>query len=130
MPTIIFRSQFEANIARHLVKLGARFGYESKRIKFTRPARPTTYTPDFILSNGIIIETKGLFTSSDRKKHLAVREQHPQLDIRFVFQRAANRLSKQSKTTYADWCNKNGFKWADGTVPAAWVEETTQVHHD
>ena len=43
------------------------------------------YIPDFVLDNGIIIETKGLFTSEDRRKHIEVQKQHPELDIRFVF---------------------------------------------
>jgi len=121
MPSITFRSQFEVHIAKQLVAMGAKFSYESRRIKYLRPAMPTGYTPDFILSNGIIIETKGLFSAKDRKKHLAVREQHPNLDIRFVFQRAANRLSKKSKTTYADWCEKNKFLWSNGNIPLEWV---------
>ena len=44
-----------------------------------------TYTPDFLLPNGIIIETKGRFTPEDRRKHLLIKKQHPDLDIRFVF---------------------------------------------
>ena len=31
--------------------------------------RTRHYTPDFILENGIVIETKGRFVSNDRRKH-------------------------------------------------------------
>ena len=41
---------------------------------------------------------------------LAVKEQNPELDIRFVFQRN-NTLSKNSKTTYGAWCEKHGFPY-------------------
>ena len=33
---------------------------------------------------------------ADRKKHLLIKEQHPELDIRFVFSRAGNKLSSKS----------------------------------
>ena len=41
----------------------------------------------FRLDNGIIIETKGAFNSADRKKHKLIKEQHPELDIRFMFEK-------------------------------------------
>ena len=81
------------------------------------------YTPDFILSNGIIIEAKGLFEADDRKKHLLIKSQYPHLDIRFVFSNPRNKLYKGSKTTYADWCQKYGFKYASKSIPASWFKE-------
>lgn len=82
------------------------------------------YTPDWQLPNGIVIESKGRFLPTDRKKHLKVKVQHPHLDIRFVFQRSKNPITKGSKTTYADWCDKHGFKWADKDVPDSWINES------
>lgn len=70
----------------------------------------------------LIVETKGRFTAADRKKHLLIKEQHPGYDIRFLFQRSASRLSKKSKTTYADWCRKHGFLFADKVVPEKWLK--------
>lgn len=70
-----------------------------------------TYTPDFSLGENLWVETKGLFTSADRTKHLYVRKTHPNQKVLFVFQQPEKTLSKKSKTTYADWCNLNGFKW-------------------
>ena len=99
------------------------FGYETKKIKYRKPAKDATYTPDFILPNGIIIEGKGRFLTADRQKHLLVRDQQPDLDIRFVFSRSAAKISKASKTTYANWCEKNGFQYADRSIPKAWIEE-------
>lgn len=85
--------------------------------------RNRTYTPDFLLPNGIIIETKGRFLPEDRRKHLEVRKQHPELDIRFVFSRASAPINKGSKTTYAMWCEKHGFLWADKQIPDDWLYE-------
>lgn len=99
------------------------FRFEELSIPFW-VAETRKYTPDFILPNGIIIETKGRFITADRKKHLLVKAQHSDLDIRFVFSRSANRISKQSRTTYAQWCESKGFKYADKRIPEAWLRET------
>jgi hypothetical protein len=69
------------------------------------------------------VESKGRFLTADRQKHLLVKEQHPHLDIRFVFQRSANPIRKSSATTYAAWCQKHGFVFADKSVPPAWLRE-------
>lgn len=69
------------------------------------------------------METKGRFTATDRKKHLLVKAQRPDLDIRFVFSNSRAKLNKGSKTTYADWCNKHGFLYADKLIPTEWLDE-------
>lgn len=81
-----------------------------------------TYTPDFVLQNGIIVEAKGRLTVHDRTKHTRISEQHPDLDIRFVFQ-YNNPITKGSKTRYTDWAEKNGFRWAMHTIPKEWFKE-------
>jgi len=53
----------------------------------------------------------------------AIRKQHPNLDIRFVFSSSKRKLSKQSKTTYAEWCIKQGFLYADKKIPEDWLIE-------
>lgn len=82
-----------------------------------------TYIPDFVLPNGVLIEVKGYFPSEDRTKMRAVKDSHPELDIRFVFQRAKTKLNKESKTTYGDWADKYGFPWADREIPVEWIYE-------
>jgi len=103
---------------------GVPFEYETETIEYLRPAKKAKYKPDFVLPNGVIIETKGRFLTADRQKHLLIKDQHPELDIRFVFSDSNKRISKQSKTTYAMWCEKNGFLYSDGAIPSAWLEET------
>lgn len=117
-----YRSGLEQDTAKFLKKRGIGFTYEEMKIKWVDP-KTKTYTPDFVLDNGIIIETKGRFISPDRAKHLAVRDQYPELDIRFVFTNSKSKLYKGSKTTYGMWCNKYDFKYADRYIPEAWLKE-------
>ncbi len=118
-----FRSGLEEETSKFLTDNGAKFTYEEMKIKYLQPATERQYTPDFVLENGIIIETKGRFLVADRKKHLLIKRQHPHLDIRFVFSNSKQKLNKTSRTTYADWCIKNGFQYADKEVPVHWIKE-------
>jgi len=97
--------------------------YEKSTIEYTVPARAAKYRPDFQLSNGVYIETKGRFMTKDRQKHVLIQEQHPDVDLRFVFSRSRATLYKGSKTTYAQWCAKHGFQFADKAVPLEWIQE-------
>jgi hypothetical protein len=118
-----FRSGLEERIAEQLDKAGVEYTYEQVKLKYIRPASQHIYTPDFVLANGIIVETKGRFLPADRQKHLLVKKHNPTLDIRFVFSNSRARITKTSRTTYADWCEKNGFKYADKTIPQEWIDE-------
>ena len=93
-----FRSKFEKNTALSLKREGVEFEYETLKISYPKLA---TYTPDFIFPNGVIIEAKGFFKPSDRTKHLLIQAQDKEnkYDIRFLFQNAYNRLTKNSNTT-------------------------------
>lgn len=117
-------SEFEYVNACDLEGRGVPFTYEQDKVKYLVER---TYTPDFkILTKSgktIFVETKGWWQSGDRTKHKLIREQHPELDIRFVFQNSSNKLNKSSKTTYAEWCDNSKFKWADGIVPKHWLDE-------
>lgn len=118
-----FRSGLEEQIARQLKAAGLDVAYEQKKVEYTKPMKKAKYTPDFELPNGIIIESKGRFLTDDRQKHLLIQAQHPDLDIRFVFSNSKTRISKTSSTTYAAWCVKNGFLFADKFIPPAWLQE-------
>ena len=96
--------------------------YEKLKIEW-EDLRYRTYTPDFELDNGIIIEMKGLFAASDRRKHIEVQRQHPTLDIRFVFSNANSKLYKGAKSRYCDWCDQKGFRWAHRVIPEEWLKE-------
>ena len=113
-----FRSDFEFKTAQQLEALGVDYEYETQSYDYVIES---TYTPDFIFPNGVIIENKGVLTPADRRKMRAVKEQYPDLDIRFLFQRGKNKLNKNSKTTYLQWAEKHGFPSADGKVPSSWI---------
>jgi len=118
-----FRSGLEERVAEQLDKAGIDYTYEQVKLNYIKPASKHVYTPDFVLSNGIVIETKGRFLLADRQKHILVKKHNPTLDIRFVFSNSNARISKTSSTTYAQWCKKNGFKYADKTIPKEWLDE-------
>lgn len=119
-----FRSRLEERIADQLEAEGIAFKYESEKIKYLVPARNSTYLLDFDVGP-FLIEAKGYFRSaSERQKYVLLKEQHPDRDIRLVFQNANNPIYKGSKTTYGQWATDHGFKWADGgKIPEDWLEE-------
>ncbi|MAO21571.1 MAG: endonuclease I [Phycisphaerae bacterium] len=117
-----YRSGFEDDVAKELKAKGVEFTYEKEKIKWV-DLKVRTYTPDFVLGNGIIIETKGRFVANDRRKHKEIKKQFPDLDIRFVFYNSKSKLYKGAKSSYADWCDKYGFMYADKSIPDAWLQE-------
>lgn len=120
-----YRSGLEDTVHKQLKAAGIPAEYEPKDGRISYIPKTKTYLPDFVLPGGLIIETKGRFLSEDRTKHLLIKQQNPGLDIRFVFTNPFQRLSKASKTTYADWCDKHGFQWAKGLIPDEWLREIT-----
>jgi len=117
-----FRSNYEKVVCNKLDEQNVPFQYETLNLHY-EVSEQRKYTPDVILPNGIILELKGRFSTADRKKMLLVIAQHPDKDIRKVFQRHTNKLFKGSKTTYSEWCDKNNIKWADKVVPIEWINE-------
>tara|TARA_R100000995_G_C3478232_1_gene122251 strand:+ start:296 stop:757 length:462 start_codon:yes stop_codon:yes gene_type:complete len=117
-----YRSGLELTVLESLIKRRCNAKYECLKIEW-EDLTYRKYTPDFLLPNGILIETKGRFTPADRLKHLTIKKQHPSLDIRFVFTNSKSKLRKGSTTTYADWCSKHGFMYADKDVPESWIKE-------
>lgn len=123
-----YRSGLEHNLSMYLDKLKHKYCYEYIKIEWEDLAY-RTYTPDFILNNGIIIETKGRFIAADRRKHLAIKKQHPKLDIRFVFTNSRVKLYKGSKTCYGQWCIKHKFRYYDRIIPEDWLKEKGKNNH-
>jgi len=120
-----FRSGLEEKVANELKAQGVSFTYEEQKINYIKPQRESTYTPDFVIGT-LIIETKGRFMVADRQKHILIKNQHPELDIRFVFSNPKQKISKSSKTTYAMWCEKHGFLYAKESIPKQWLNEAQQ----
>lgn len=132
------RSGFEDRVAELLQERGIEFTYEEYSYQYEEPLRKNLascadcgstnlqrtgwYTPDFFLENGVIIESKGRFTAADRRKMLAVKEGHPDLDIKMLFMRD-NKIAKNSNTKYSDWCEKHGFDYSIVELKEEWLHE-------
>ena len=115
-----FRSRLEERLAKWLDQNNLSYDYETVKLNYTVQA---VYKPDFILPNGVMLEAKGYFRPEDRRKMLCIKKQHPDLDIRLVFQAPNNTITKQSKTTYSMWAEKHGFLWCPSyNIPIEWFE--------
>lgn len=112
-----YKSKLEKSMGHLLDAMGVPYSYEPLRIPYVKEHY---YTPDFYIEEKYFIETKGRFLPVDRKKHLLIKEQHPEIDLRFAFQNPNGRLSKHSKTTYAEWCERHGFQWSGKKIPRKW----------
>jgi hypothetical protein len=120
-----FRSKFEEEIYNNAKQEGFKLDFETLKLEYLTKGN---YLPDFILENGVIVEAKGYFDSRARAKMVAVKKNNPNKDIRFLFMDSSKKLRKGSKTTYADWCKKYGFIYAEGSViPLKWFEKEEQL---
>ena len=114
-----YRSKLEERVADLLSNLGVSFDYESTKVPYQIQFN---YSPDFILPSGVMLETKGYWAPEDRRKIKAVKEQNPDLEILMIFQSPYNRISKSSKTTYAQWCDRHGIRWSSyQEIPIDWL---------
>ena len=114
-----YRSGFESEVAKDLTQLGVTYEYEKHKYDLVIPR---SYTPDFVLANGKVIEVKGYFDSEDRRLMRVFKEQHPDVDIRMCFQNPHQRLSKTAKMSYAMWCDKHNIPWCRGPhLPQRWT---------
>lgn len=127
------RNKFEQSIDKQLKDSKVSYSYESEKITYVVPSTLHSYTPDFVITTGrgtkFYVETKGIWDLQDRQKHLYLRQQYPELDIRFVFYKANQKIRKGSKTTYADICEGRGprdFKgltwlYSEKEIPKEWL---------
>lgn len=119
-----YKSKFESFFAGLLASAQIKIDYESDKFEYTLKHK---YNPDWkaekVTGGYVFFETKGLLDAQTRQKMKAVKEQNPDLDIRFVFQKAGNVIRKGSKITYGMWAEKNGFKWCEQHLPQEWLNE-------
>ena len=67
-----YRSGFEHKVSGELTEAKVKFEYEVTVIPYIKPETNHTYTIDFTLPNGILVETKGRWVLEERKKHLLI----------------------------------------------------------
>ena len=115
----MFRCELEEKVSDLLCELNIDYEYEPTRIPYEIQHN---YSPDFLLPNGIYLECKGYWDPADRRKIKNVKEQHPEIDLRMVFQAPYNKITKKSKTTYAQWCDRHKIPWtAYHNIPLEWL---------
>lgn len=125
-----YRSKLEQSIATLLTRYGISFEYEPEVMEFDYPVKggrcgdckshrvvkKRTYLPDFRLSDGTIVEGKGILTQEERGKFLVLKKQYPDVRIAFVFG-FNNKIRKDKPERYSDWCIQHGFDFAVLSLP-------------
>lgn len=119
LSTSPYRSKLESRVAELLPVVR----YEEIKLPYTVPASKHKYVTDFCIGENSYIEVKGRLTAADRKKYILVRDQHPEITLRFFFDKSDNKLYKGSPTTYAAWAEKESFEWTDTKrgLPKEWL---------
>jgi hypothetical protein len=115
-------NSFSSDVAQALRQDGRPFQHKELIGQYTTPPRLALWIPDFVLHNGIVVECKGYWRPEDITKIRLVREQFPDLDVRFVFS-SSQQKDKRSRATYASICKKLGIPCNDLTVPREWLDE-------
>ena len=126
----VVKSDFEFQVYKALknrLPRGATIEYETEKLKYVIEAE---YTPDFVITfkdgTKLYVEAKGngrQFDYSVQRKMRAVKDQHPDKDIRIVFYRdgkVGNKRKDGSFTKQSDWANKNGYKYSISEIPEDW----------
>lgn len=108
-----YRSPEEERLAQHMEKAGLRFTYEERKLRYTHLTK-TTYKTDFEVATPIgpvLVEVKGFWTHQNRQKVRQVLKSYPEINLVMAFIKPTNKISAQSKTTYAMFCEKNNIPW-------------------
>lgn len=95
--------------------------YEPEVINYTIKHE---YTPDFVVTrkdgSKIYLEVKGWLRYEDQRKMRAVKEDNPDLDIRFYFPK--DQKVHLSKMLNSEWCKKHGFPCYIGKISKRWFQ--------
>jgi hypothetical protein len=138
-----YRSGFEARIADQLRGCRVDFEFEPDRIPYLKRVmngsclacgtkdvyQKRLYTPDFKLGPYYYVEAKGAFPANERIKMKLVKQQHPELEIRIIFQRN-NLLRKDKPERYSDWAIANHFPYQLGGYASedGWENVSADYH--
>lgn len=125
--TIKVRSNLEVKLSTILTESNCPWEYEVTKLSYTVPESNHTYTVDFTVGNKLLIEGKGYLSDyRERQKYVLLKDQHPDLDLRFVFDNP-NKLCGGTKMTHAKWAEKYGFTYCsikDTEIIAEWISES------
>jgi hypothetical protein len=113
------RSNLETQVEEALLAQGYAPQYEPEKFGYVLHRQ---YRPDFKVGD-VYVEVKGWWPPAERTKFLAVIMNNPGLPIFVALQRPFMTLSKQSKTTYAQWCTKHGVAWCPIPIPPDFIKQ-------
>ena len=117
------KGTFEARVIEDLNERGVSYQYEPDKMAYYVERH---YIPDLAVGN-MIVDLKGYLRQDSQRKMKSIKAQYPDLDIRFVFQKAsstiqgAKKRKDGSKMTCGEWADRQGFVWAEGTIPEEWL---------
>lgn len=124
----VVKSPFEFQLWNQIIDFGLKAEYESEKLPYTVNH---TYCPDFVIyrEDGTIlyIEAKGngrQFDNNVKQKMIAVKQQHPDKEIRIVFYSDGKCGPKRKDGSFmkqSDWAIKNGFKYSIKSIPEEWM---------
>ena len=118
------RSTLEERVQLNLNARGVAYEYEPCKLPYVVERN---YIPDLKI-NEMYIEVKGYFRQDAQRKMRSMKEQHPELDIRFLFQRAnstvqgAKKRKDGTKMTCSERADRHGFIWAEEIIPEEWIK--------
>jgi len=122
------RSKLEENFEYLLNDLEVKYKYEDTKLTYIVPESKHTYLIDWSLPNNIYVETKGYLSDhKERSKYILIKEQYPNLDLRFVFM-DCNKLCGGAKYSHGTWATKQGFKYCsikDYEIIKEWLNEAS-----
>jgi len=119
-----FRSKQEELVDSFLTECELPHAYEKGKFSYTLTRK---YTPDFLVhgDHPFFIEVKGYFPPEARAKLLATVICNPDLQLFVALQTPHKAINKNSKTSYALWCQKHGIPWCPLPIPpnflVSWV---------
>lgn len=107
------RSKLETRFDDLLQEYQIEYEYEVTKIPYKIPESQHTYLVDFTVMPNVLCEVKGYLSDhTERKKYLLLKEQHPELDLKFIFE-SGKKLCGGTKYSHAEWATKHGFDWAE-----------------
>lgn len=105
------RSKLELKFEEILKENNVEYDYEVTKIQYIIPESKHTYTVDWTIGNGTLLETKGYLSDHrERNKYILIKQQQPDIDLRFVFDNE-NKLCGGTKMTHGKWAEKAGFQY-------------------
>jgi len=118
------KQTFEQKVMSNLTAKGVEFTFEPHSLPYSVTR---DYIPDLLIGE-MYVEIKGYFRQDAQRKMRAVKKQHPEKDIRFLFQRAnatiqgAKKRKDGTKMTCQEWAERYGFQYAEGEeIPNQWI---------